>query len=276
MKKILSLTLFIVVTLVLWLSHEPEGVSRSNGAQLTSNYTGAQGFPNCTQCHTGTLGSGPGTATITLDPPGPNYTPGQTYQVTVTLNANGGNQAKYGFMLAPMYYNDYKGALQATDANCFVESAGRWITHTSQGSSGGTPTKTYTFNWTAPPAGSGPVILWLAANFANGDGGTGGDKILTTALPLNELSASAPTSDAPLPTLIVAPNPARTDIRVDMPGTSLWDVRVFNLEGRCLIHTGFGTSSPARLDVSSLAPGAYILVATDHEGRYAAERLIKY
>jgi hypothetical protein len=275
MKKTLSLTFLIVMGLIMWLSHEPEGITRSNGAQLTSNYTGAPGFANCTQCHSGVVNSGPGMIDITTNIPNNLYTPGQTYQISVTLNSGGGNQAKYGFMLAPMTGTTYKGTLQATDGNCVVEPGGRWITHTSTGNSGGVGSKIFSFNWTAPAAGAGTVILYAAGNCANGNGGDSGDQIYTTSLTLNEnMSVS---THVPAPLLVsVSPNPAREEIRLKAPGSSLREVRVYDLEGRCRIQTGLSSASSVSLDVSHLTPGNYVLFATDLEGRCVAERIVKY
>lgn len=274
--KNLSAFLFLILSgLVLWLSHRPEGITRSNGAQLTSNYTGAPGFANCTQCHSGVVNSGPGSVDITTNVSNNLYNPGQTYQVTVTLNSGGGNQAKYGFMLAPMLGTAYKGVLQATDGNCVVEPSGRWITHTSTGNTGGAPSKTFTFNWTAPAAGSGTVILYAAGNCANGNGGDGGDQIYTNSLTLNEDMSVGMENHEPF-ALSVAPNPARHEVRLDAPGHELRDVRIYDLQGRCLMHTGFGSAFSARLALEHLPAGAYVLVVSDQEGRRGAERLVKY
>lgn len=275
MKKVISLTLFATFGLMLWLGHEPEGVSRSNGSQLSSNYTGAPGFANCTQCHSGVVNSGPGSVEITTNVPNNMYNPGQTYQVTVTLNSGGGNQAKYGFMLAPMFGNAYKGILQATDGNCVVEPGGRWITHTSSGSTGGIASKSFTFNWTAPAAGAGTVILYAAGNCANGNGGDSGDQIYTTSLTLNENMTVGLSDPSPV-ILSLSPNPAREEMHLYTQNFFLQEVRVYDLQGRCLINKRFGSVHTARLDIGSLMPGAYILVATDHEGRRAAEKFIKY
>lgn len=275
MKKILYLTFLIVLGLIMWLSHEPQGIGRSNGAQLTSNYTGAPGFANCTQCHSGIVNSGPGMIDITTNIPNNLYTPGQTYQVSVTLTSGGGNQSKYGFMLAPMSGNSYKGTLQATDGNCIVEPSTRWITHSSSGTVGGIPFKSFTFNWTAPAAGTGTVILYAAGNCANGNGGDSGDQIYTTSLTLNEDATVGVNDPAPM-SVSVSPNPAREDIRLMAPGWSLREVHVYDLEGRCRIYANLSSTSSARLDISYLTPGTYILVATDQEGRRASERIVKY
>lgn len=276
MKKMLSLLFLSALGFLLWLSHSPQGVSRSNGAQLTANYTGAPGFANCTQCHAGVVNSGPGNVEITTNIPNLLYTPGQTYQVTVTLNSGGGNQAKYGFMLAPMFGTAYKGTLQATDGTCFVEATGRWITHTSSGASGGIPSKSFTFNWTAPAAGSGTVILYAAGNCANGNGGDSGDQIYTTSLTLNENSTSASVRETSTFYLNAAPNPTRSEIRLEAPGHLLHEVRIYDLKGHCVVNTGFPTSDVARLDLSMLPAGTYLLIVKNQEGSLAAERVVKY
>lgn len=276
MKRNLYVFSTVLLGFTLWLGHQPRSVSRSNGAQLTSNYTGAPGFASCTQCHSGVVNSGPGNVEITTNIPNNTYSPGQTYQVTVTLNSGGGNQAKYGFMLAPMFGTTYKGTLQALDGNCFVEASGRWVTHTSAGSAGGTSSKSFTFNWTAPAAGAGTVILYAAGNCANGNGSDSGDQIYTTSLALNEQTASAGANEALSLLLHAAPNPTRSDLRLEVPGRQLSEVRLYDPHGHCVLQMGVSTSDIVRLDLSNLKAGTYILIAKDREGNVAAERVVKY
>ncbi|MCS6978516.1 MAG: T9SS type A sorting domain-containing protein [Flavobacteriales bacterium] len=275
MKKKFTILALSFLSFAFWLAFRPQGISRSNGAQLTSNYTGAPGFSTCTQCHSGVVNSGPGSVAISTNIPGNLYVPGQTYQVTVTLNSGGGNQAKYGFMLAPMQGSTYRGILQATDGNCFVESGGRWIVHTSAGNAGGVPTKTFTFNWTAPTSGTGAVTFYAAGNCANGNGGDGGDQIYTGSLTVNEQPSAGLTS-VQGPFISVFPNPARDFIQVSAPGHTLASYAVYELSGRCVQSGSLPALSEARLEISSLKNAVYILIVKDVWGRISAERLVKY
>jgi len=112
--------------------------------------------------------------------------PGQTYQVSVTVQQQG--IGLFGFGIE---------ALQASGAN-----AGTWtaasdshiLNATVSGNSRATVahidntgfnsnTRTWSFSWTAP-VNEIPVTMYAAGNAANGTGSTGGDYIYTTSLSL--------------------------------------------------------------------------------------------
>jgi hypothetical protein len=124
------------------------------------------------------------------------YVPGQTYQVSVTVQQQG--IGLFGFGIE---------ALQASGAN-----AGTWtaasdshiLNATVSGNSRATVahidntgfnsnTRTWSFSWTAP-VNEIPVTMYAAGNAANGAGNTGGDYIYTTSLSL----MPAPALQAPV------------------------------------------------------------------------------
>ncbi len=72
----------------------------------------------------------------------------------------------------------------------------QYIEHTSAGTRNGTRNSVnFDFDWTPPATDMGTINIYVAANAANGDGGTGGDHIYTAHYTLT----SAPT--APTPTI---------------------------------------------------------------------------
>jgi hypothetical protein len=155
------------------------------GAPSPYYYTGSPGDGhNCSQCH----GSAATTATgwITSTIPSGGYIAGQTYQVTATNNISG--SGKYGFEVSPQNVSGtLLGTLAAGSGNKLVGS-GKYVTHSSSSSS----TKTWTFSWTAPAAGTGNVTFYgaFARNYS-------GPTTLST-LVVSEQSGTLPGAAGPI------------------------------------------------------------------------------
>jgi uncharacterized protein (TIGR03437 family) len=164
--------------------------------------TGAPGDSTCAEagCHVGTaIDSGPGTVTITYAG-GTTYTPGARQRVTVRVEDP--NQRRWGFQATARLSSNASagqaGSLDSTDANtqvicedgrvkpCRDAAPVQFVEHTEAGTRNGTTGGVnFEFDWTAPAAGAGPVVLYVAANAANGNGTNAGDRIYTTSVTLN-------------------------------------------------------------------------------------------
>jgi hypothetical protein len=127
-----------------------------------AGYTGSPGDgQNCTACHGGTATTS--TGWITSNIPGTGYVPGQTYQITATNNLTG--SGKYGFEVSPQNVaGGLLGTLAAGSGSQLVGS-GKYVTHTNANITN----NVWTFNWTAPATGTGPVTFYGA--FAKGKPG---------------------------------------------------------------------------------------------------------
>ena len=165
--------------------------------------TGAPGEITCQGCHTSTGGNG----SIAITGVPEHYSPGQTYTLTVTLQDPG--QQRWGFELTALQFDaitqapERSGTLIDTSVHTLLsEDAGtqrQYITHTSNevaqgdpddGTFWGTPDGpvSWSFDWTAPAAGAGIVIFYVAGNAANGNGINGtGDFMYKTSVSSNEL-----------------------------------------------------------------------------------------
>jgi hypothetical protein len=129
-------------------------VSNPTGAPLQASGGPAEGGATCSQsgCHSGT----PTTVTniITTDIPAEGYTPGTTYNITVTVTGSGWK----GFMMSAQdAAGNFRGTLLAGTGSKVVFT--NYITHSSDKSSS---PAIWTFKWTAPTAGSGSVNLYGA------------------------------------------------------------------------------------------------------------------
>lgn len=121
-----------------------------------AGYTGSPGDgKNCTGCHTG------GTAStvaglITSNIPSGGYIAGQTYQITATNNLAG--SGNYGFEVSPQNAAGTQlGTLVAGTGSKLVSGGTKYVTQSNSST-----TKSWTFSWIAPAAGTGQVTFYGA------------------------------------------------------------------------------------------------------------------
>ena len=101
------------------------------------------------------------------------YTAGQTYTIQLSVSSST-SSSKGGFNVEVD-----KGSL-STGGSSSVKVSGTSITHSNSGS------RSWTFDWTAPSAGSGTVTVNIAGLTANGATGNNGDAWTTSALTITE------------------------------------------------------------------------------------------
>jgi hypothetical protein len=163
--------------------------SGTTGSPSDGNTCAANG------CHTGTPVTTK-TGWITSNIPVAGYTPGRTYQITAKAVYIG--RSKFGFEVSPQSPSgNVLGTLASTSGSTQVRTPG-YITHTASGNTG-TDSLSWTFNWTAPAAGSGGLTFYGAFNCANGNGAVSGDIIYTSTLVIQE--APSPGIDAGILTI---------------------------------------------------------------------------
>jgi len=139
---------------------------------------------NCTECHGGTPTSV--TGWITSNIPASGYTPGQSYQITATNQITG--SGKFGFEVSPQNVaGDLLGTLTAGANNQLVGN-NKYVTHVSANTS----VSSWTFTWTAPPAGTGQVTFYGA--FARNKPGP----VRLSTLVVNEQTVSLPGAAGPI------------------------------------------------------------------------------
>lgn len=109
---------------------------------------------NCTSCHGGTAINVAGW--ISSNIPASGYIPGNTYQIVATNNLT--NNGKYGFEVTAEDAGASKVGVLTAGATSQLVGSGKYVTHTLANS----VTNSWTFNWTAPSAGTGPVTFYGA------------------------------------------------------------------------------------------------------------------
>lgn len=234
MKK--TLLLITAVTALSTLSF----VMKDNGL---AGRTGSPGETTCNTagCHSGNPVNDP-SGSISIAAPGLDanweYAPGSTYQIQVTVSRTGNGKFGLGFesLLAS---GANAGTLTITDpAQTQLKTAtvsGNVRNNVVHKTGGGTSndSHTFTFDWTAPPTGSGNVKFYAAGNAADGLTNPGGDYIFTMMQELEEESGSGVAESNFNSNLSVHPNPVGEIIQfsfsVATPSTIVFSL--VNLQG---------------------------------------------
>ena len=237
-KKIIVSSIALLIVALTMMS--------SNSGQMGAAGSGCS-------CH----GSPSASTVITLTGiPVTGYVPGTAY--SVTLSASNPSYAvifgaKAGFDL--LFSG---GALSNAPAQTTIN--GLELLH----SSGKTLTSgnvSWTFTWTAPAAGTGPITANIAVNMTNGNGNTSGDaynmanltllEAVSTALPtISNLASSAITTNAATVSANVNANNASTTISVEYGLTTSYGSTMATTPG-----TASGSAATAvSASLSSLTP----------------------
>lgn len=188
MKKSLIIGMSLVAIVALTLT-TTKVTSDPTGAPAGVANDPASGGATCTNCHGGTATIATASqASITSNIPAAGYTPGTTYTITGTVNYTG--RSTFGFEVSPQNAAGTKlGTLVNTGSQTKLVGTNKYVTHTLAGNSGSN-TKSWTFNWTAPAAGTGSVTFYGSFMAANGNGSSSGDIVYKTSYTVAEAVAS--------------------------------------------------------------------------------------
>lgn len=242
---------------------------KQNGGGQT-NLTGAPGENNCTQCHAGTVQDGSSENTFVLADgftPVSAYTPGVTYNVTLTLNSN---PAKKGFSAtvldatnAPVGTligsgiggtQDYSGGVNSRD----------YVSHTNT-SNELTENSVWLWQWTAPATDAGPVTFYVASNVSNNSNTNAGDDIYTSFHQFNS-TASVTEIEQTVSGFTAGYSHDLNKVVVDFTTLSTEDmyINVVDLNGRSVFSRSLGNATIGKnhqevMMPSSLKNGIYVV-----------------
>ena len=163
------------------------------------------GQQSCAQagCHSG-LAVNSSSGSLTLAGVPANYTLGQSYDLTITINQP--NQRRWGFQLSTRARTSTNsvGSFQSLDGFSQLQSlAGvQYFAHNTAGTRAGTAGPvSFQVRWTAPATNVGEVVFSVAGNAANNDNNSTGDFIHFRE------SSSQPPGSAAGPTITnISPN----------------------------------------------------------------------
>lgn len=266
--------LFAFAAVVALISTSRQGVTNPNGApaQVSGSPTDGQ---TCAKsgCHTGGPGITDHVATITSNVPTAGYTPGTTYTITGTATKSG--ISRFGFEISPQ---SQTGALMGTliaGTDNHLVGGSKYVTHSQNGTSA-SGTRSWNFQWTAPAAGSGPVTFYGSFLFANNNGNESGDAVKTATLTINE-NVSSGINEATLDHLVLAPNPATSELKIYHPGlSSKIEISITDLSGRTVQNQkvdALNGSAVVELG-QNMNNGVYFLTITSN-GNTATKRFVK-
>lgn len=226
----------------------------SGPAYFGLNRTGSQN--SATTCGGGGCHGGISTATsvsIAVDSSSvaiSKYVPGHTYSVTITGH-NTSSLPKFGYQFSVV---SGIGASQVQAGSCAAPSGSHNATlgtisileHSSP-LSGSAGTYTVSFNWTAPAAGTGNVIMYCNLNAVDGLGGPdAADKNNVTSLTLGETTAVPELSQDIA--ITAYPNPATSQFTLKMGNaTGDYTINIYDMSGRVvasqIIHASSNTTN---------------------------------
>ncbi len=129
---------------------------------------------------------------ITSTIPAGGYIPGNTYTITGTVTSPG--KTRFGFEISPQNTaGTLLGTLTATDTTTHLVGTGnKYITHKQSGIDGTTGSHTWSFDWTAPAAGVGPVTFYGMFMITNNDGKADvGDVLQKSTLLIHEFGTTS-------------------------------------------------------------------------------------
>lgn len=237
----------------LWMSASG-GVADDQSKDRTGSPVSDQA---CTACHSG--GSFSASASVVVkDMSGAlvtEYTPGETYGVTVEIQSTG--NSGHGFQLTALLVNNSSaGTCSATSSNTKSTALnGKWYFEHSSMVTGGS----YEMTWVAPAIGSGDVTFYGSSLSVDGNGQTGGDQyanipdvVITEATPNGIASVTVESA------LQVFPNPVASELNISLGTETINRVEVYAISGR-LVYQEINNTSKVMLDVSGYYSGTYFV-----------------
>lgn len=209
-------------------------ISKASGG-AAGGYAGdpANGNKNCTNCHSGT--ATPISGLITTNIPVTGYVPGNTYVITTYKSSPG--IADFGFETAAQ---NASGTDLGTFTNIDVNETQLktktiatvphiYVTHTSNSNTGAAE-RTYTYNWTAPIAGSGSVTFYGAFLEADGAGSTGGDAVFISTTVVSEDLNVGITQVSNKSNISVYPTVSKGNFTVEV-NEGVYSIEIYSLTG---------------------------------------------
>ncbi len=179
--------------------------SYSNKSQPPAARTLAPGEITCTGCHGGTLNTVSGLS-FSFGGGQTSYIPGNTY--TIIVGVTDATKTIFGFEITALTSANTSsaGTFSVTNTTNTVLVIGVVSGNSRQyvGHKNGTGNNSWSFNWTAPVAGTGTVRFYLAGNAANGNNSSSGDQIYTANYAITETLLPPVASFSPLSASVCA------------------------------------------------------------------------
>ncbi|MFN0015353.1 MAG: choice-of-anchor V domain-containing protein [Saprospiraceae bacterium] len=239
---------------------------------VVGGHTGAPGETSCAGCHGGMANTGPGSLTLTLSDTTLLYTPGETFDASVTLRQAG--RDKFGFVGLALKDagNTTIGTFTIDDTvrtRTFNDGPRKYVSHTPCGADAVPPDSlSWTFHWKAPATNVGNITLYLAGLAANHNHALSGDDTYTLTVHLVPDSIILGVQDpAAGSRLRLWPNPASEAVYFALEGANsgqmIHQAEIWSATGRLVCITNLTQN---KLTVAGLEAGVYRLLLRDESG----------
>jgi hypothetical protein len=179
MRKSYAIIIILIITLIGWNEY---AMTVSIGI---AGRTGSPGETSCVFCHSDFAEDDP-SGFIQISSPDLNnwqYTPGQTYQINVTITHPPGTLFGFGFeSLNSANTNAGTFIISNPSETQLLQASNnrRNVAHTYQGGLIDS-SKTFSFSWIAPAAGTGNVTFYTSGTSCNHDNTNFGDYVFNTS-----------------------------------------------------------------------------------------------
>ena len=258
----------------------PAFTNSSGGPAGRTGSPGDNGVTCAAGCHTGSMPTDQVTTIDASSIPSSGYVPGTTYDILVTADRGtfNGNRAGFSLTAENPTTNAKIGGFMA---NTEVQVNGTASSHATHRSSSNTSTggvKTWTVQWTAPPAGTGEVMFYAVAVLANGNGANSGDKVdQATSVGVTE-DVSIGLTDQDLKVKFY-PQPARDYVRLAFDQNTEWmQVRILNSAGQFVQQLWYSDSKgeqDIRIELTDVAKGTYWIEFATEKGQTIQPLLVQ-
>jgi len=267
--KLKIITALIFTTTIGIIISSTTAYTNNNGR---AGNTGSPGENACNQCHsTNALNSGGGSVSIS-SPDMPNwvYFPGTSYTINVKVKKVG--LGKFGFGFEALLPSGANGGLIQTIGSPNAKTLSAMVTGNSrtnavhaQPNHFAQDSITFTFNWTAPVAGTGNITFYAAGNATNSQSNSSGDFVYTS----NQIVTEASTVDQQ--TLLAAqqttifPNPSANAISINIPEQLVQSntlIQIFDVKGALVLQQNLlpiNSGNRITMDIDFLNDGVYFV-----------------
>jgi hypothetical protein len=256
-KKYLTLSLIAGLTLFLGQS----AYTNSSGAPGGHSGSPASNGNTCARsgCHSGGPAASAQAITISTDIPATGFAENTTYSITIDGNDGVGTTSVIAFQASVESAAGHAGAVSVSNATT-TRKVGDYITHTFSGIGATGGQNSWSFDWNS---GTAPdqTTVYTAVNFANGNGGTSGDVIVTETLILTK-DVSIGVGEITTQKLAAYPNPAKEQMTVATSEVENQPLQIFDMQGKMVqeINTNAKVDNHHwTVNVANLTPGTYLL-----------------
>lgn len=279
--KLKTTLIFLGIVALIGMGAMNNAYTSSTGAP--GNYSGAPGDGTCASCHFGGASAAAASLSTNIDTSG--YIPGQKYTISVSVADS--SCTTFGFEVSSKAKTGGKanGAIAITNSSQTHLASTNHVTHTFAGRVSSNHTKKWSFQWTAPIAGSGNIGIYGAFIAANGNGSDQGDVIVLKNITVKEnvaATAGIAISGAAAGKVGVYPNPVNETLHCSilLEKQSLVNISLFDLNGHLAKVLTRNTEMSAGMQqmsfgINELSSGLYILNVNTSNNNYFQKVIIE-